>query len=87
MSRAVGAGAPSAGLPVGRSVERSVPVGRVEVSLRTAAIMFFTAVYDTARLAPSVDTNRLQASSRIGLLACLPMLSEGVRKFVCEALI
>ena len=40
--------------------------------------MFFTAVYDTARLAPSVDTNRLQTSSRIGLLVCLPRVSDSL---------
>ena len=88
------------------------PEGRVAASLRTTAIMFFTAVYVTALRAPVVSTRRWQAFSRMILLACFPMLStlrhdwyawagigfdamssvmtwpvEGVRKFVCEALI
>ena len=51
----------------------SEPRGRVACSLRTAAIMFLTAVYDTARRLPLSAVRRWQASSRIGLLPCLPI--------------
>ena len=42
VSRACSTGGVSGGVVAGRSW----PVGRVDWSLRTAAIMFFTAVYD-----------------------------------------
>ena len=51
----------------------SNPRGRVACSLRMAAIMFLTAVYDTARRLPSLAIRRWHASSRIGLLPCLPI--------------